>query len=50
MPARTLNDFFAGIFYGQAKEGLEPDRAIKAQNDTRKVTEGRVIAEKVGNI
>ena len=27
MPVRTLNDFFAGFFYGQTKEGLEVDSA-----------------------
>ena len=36
MPARTLNDFFAGFFYGQAKEDLEVDMAITVQNDRRK--------------
>jgi hypothetical protein len=35
MPARTLNDFFAGFFYGQTKEDLEVHMAITLQNDRR---------------
>ena len=36
MPARTLNDFFAGFFYGRTKEDLEADMAISPENDRRK--------------
>ena len=36
MPARTLNDFFAGFFYGQIKADLEVNMAITRQNDRRK--------------
>ncbi len=36
MPARTLNDFFAGFFYGHSKEDLEVDMRITVQNDRRK--------------
>ncbi len=36
MPARTLNDFLAGFFYGQTKEDLEVDMTITVQNDRRK--------------
>jgi RNA recognition motif-containing protein len=36
MPVRTLNDFFAGFFYGQTNEDLEVDIRIKVQNDRRK--------------
>ena len=36
MPARTLNDFFAGFFYGQTEEGLEVDMRITLLNDRRK--------------
>jgi len=33
MPARTLNDFFAGFFYGQTKEDFEVDMAITVQSN-----------------
>ena len=33
MPARTLNDFFAGFFYGRTKEDLEADMAISLENE-----------------
>jgi hypothetical protein len=33
MPARTLNDFFAGFFYGQTKEDLELDMATMVQSN-----------------
>jgi hypothetical protein len=36
MPARTLNDFFAGFFYGQTREDLEVDTAITVQDERRK--------------
>ncbi len=36
MPARTLNDFFAGFFYGPIKADLEVKMAITGQNDRRK--------------
>jgi len=36
MPARTLNDFFAGFFYDQIKADLERRMANTGQNDRRK--------------
>jgi hypothetical protein len=36
MPARTLNDFFAGFFYSQTKADLEISMANTRQNDRRK--------------
>ena len=36
MPARTLNDFFAGFFYSQIKADLEVRVANTRQNDQRK--------------
>jgi hypothetical protein len=36
MPARTLNDFFAGFFYSQIKPDLEVRMANTRQNDRRK--------------
>jgi hypothetical protein len=33
MPARTLNDFFAGFFYGRTKEELEVDMVISPENE-----------------
>jgi hypothetical protein len=36
MPARTLNDFFAGFFYGQIEADLEGRMADTRQNDRRK--------------
>ncbi len=36
MPARTLNDFFAGFFYGQIEADLEVRMANTRQNDRRK--------------
>jgi hypothetical protein len=50
MPARTLNDFFAGFFYGQSKADLEVKKADTRQNDRRKgirASEGRAAEEKV---
>ena len=36
MPARTLNDFFAGFFHGQCRVDLEVKMAMTGQNDRRK--------------
>ena len=36
MPARTLNDFFAGFFYGQIKADLEVKMANPGQGNRRK--------------
>ena len=36
MPARTLNDFFAGFFCGQIKTDLEAKRVITRQKGRRK--------------
>jgi len=36
MPARTLNDFFAGFFYGRTREDLETDMAILLEDDRRR--------------
>jgi len=36
MPARTLNDFLAGFFYGQIKADLEGRMVNTRQNDRRK--------------
>jgi hypothetical protein len=36
MPARTLNDFFAGFFYSQIEADLEVRMANTRQNDRRK--------------
>jgi len=33
MPAGTVNDFFAGFFYGQTKEGLGVDTAIIVESN-----------------
>jgi len=33
MPARTLNDFFAGFFYGRTGEDLEIVMEISPEND-----------------
>jgi hypothetical protein len=38
MPARTLNDFFAGFFYGRIKTAFEVNMANTGQNDRRKGT------------
>jgi hypothetical protein len=55
MPARTLNDFFAGFFYGRTKEDLEVPMAITLQNDRRKSnrrqnhrTKGNIETIKIG--
>jgi len=49
MPARTLNDFIAGFFYGQTKEGLGADMRIPVQNDPTK-SGGRQSARRKINI
>jgi hypothetical protein len=49
MPARTLNDFFAGFFYDPTKEDLEFDRAIPVHNDRRK-SNRRQSHRRKGNI
>ncbi len=36
MPARTLNDFFAGFSYGRTREDLEVHMAIPLENDRRR--------------
>ncbi len=36
MPARTLNDFFAGFFYSQIKADFEVTMANTERNDWRK--------------
>jgi hypothetical protein len=40
MPARTLYDFLAGFFYGQAREQLDVDMRIAVENDPRR-SQGR---------
>jgi len=42
MPARTLNDFFAGFFYGQIRVELEVRMAISLQKDRGKVNQIKV--------
>jgi len=49
MPARTLNDFFVGFFYGQAKEDLEVDMRITVQDGRRK-SGGRQSPGRKGNV
>jgi hypothetical protein len=49
MPARTLNDFFAGFFYGQSKEDLEVKMEVAGQNDWRK-SDKRQSHRRKGNI
>jgi hypothetical protein len=46
MPARTLNDFFAGFFYGQIRVNLEVNIAIPLQKDQGKVREIKVEGER----
>jgi hypothetical protein len=41
MPARTLNDFFAGFFCHPIKADLEVKMANTGQSDRRKTAEGR---------
>jgi len=49
MPARTLNDFFAGFFYGRTKEDLGVDMAVSLENDRRK-SNRRQSHRREGNI
>ena len=49
MPARTLNDFFAGFFYVQTEEGWEVDMRITVQNGWRK-TGGRQSPDRKNNV
>jgi hypothetical protein len=49
MPARTLNDFFAGFFYGQIDTDLEVKMANTKQNDRRKDIR-REISRRKGDI
>jgi hypothetical protein len=46
MPARTLNDFFAGFFYGQIRVNLEVNIAIPLQKGQGKVREIKVEGER----
>ena len=45
MPARTLNDFFAGFFCGEIKAVLEVKMAITRQSDRRKGDMKRIKIE-----
>ena len=45
MPARTLNDFFAGFFYGQIRVDLEVKMAIPLQKSKKQVKEIKVEGE-----
>ena len=45
MPARTLNDFFAGFFYGPIRVDLEVKMAITLQKSQKKVKEIKVEGE-----
>ena len=45
MPARTLNDFFAGFFYGQIWVDLEVKRGKPSQEGEEKVKEIKVEGE-----
>ena len=45
MPARTLNDFFAGFFYGQIRVDLEVKMAIPLQKSQKQVKEIKVEGE-----
>jgi len=45
MPARTLNDFFAGFFYGQIGLELEVKMAISLQKIQGKVNQIKVEGE-----
>ena len=48
MPARTLNDFFAGFFYGQRKVGRGVKMAIAGQSDRRKGNRRQSTGKKGG--
>jgi hypothetical protein len=41
MPARTLNDFCAGFFYGQIRAGLEVAMGVPKRADQRKTDSRR---------
>jgi len=45
MPARTLNDFFAGFFYGQIGVDLEVKMAFPLQKGQGKVKQIKVEGE-----
>ena len=45
MPARTLNDFFAGFFYGRIRVDLEVNVIITLQKGQEKVKEIKVKGE-----
>jgi hypothetical protein len=49
MPARTLNDFFAGFFYRQIGTGWRVKMAMTRQSDRRKVS-GRRSNRRKGNV
>ena len=46
MPARTLNDFFAGFFYGQIKIDIEVNMTILLQKGQERVKEIKVEGER----
>jgi len=46
MPARTLNDFFAGFFYGLIRAHLEVNMAIPLQKGQEKVKEMKVESKR----
>jgi len=45
MPARTLDDFFAGFFYGQIGADLEVKMAIPLQRGQGKVKQIEVVGD-----
>jgi hypothetical protein len=45
MPAKTLNDFFAGFFYGQTRVELEVKIAIPLQKGQGKLKQIKVKGE-----
>ena len=45
MPARTLNDFFAGFFYGQIRVDLEVKMAIPLPKSQKQAKEIKVEGE-----
>jgi hypothetical protein len=45
VPARTLNDFFAGFFYGQIRVDFEVKMAISLQKGQGKVGQIKVEGE-----
>ena len=46
MPARTLNDFFAGFFYGQIEIDIEVNMTILLQKGQERVKEIKVEGER----